>query len=67
MATTKPFLGINIDADLLKRIDDFRYNNRISSRAKAVEKIVRAGMDALASEYPELDLTMKLETGKKEL
>ena len=65
MPTNKPFLGINIDAELLQRIDDFRFNNRISSRAKAVDKIIRAGMNALASEYPELDLSTKLETGKK--
>lgn len=66
MATTKPFIGFNLSADLLQRIDDFRYSNRISSRAKAIEIILRAGMKSLANDYPELDISNQLQTGKKE-
>lgn len=66
MPSQKPFLGMNIDEQLLKKIDDFRWNNRFPSRAQAIEVILRAGMTALSSDYPELDLNVKLETGKKE-
>ena len=66
MTTKKPFLGLNIDKQLLDRIEDFKWNNRISSRAKAIEIILIAGMNAMKDEYPELDLNAKLETGKKD-
>lgn len=65
MTSSKPFLGFNIDPVLLEHIDEFRFNNRYTSRAKAIDVILRAGMEALCSEYPELDITVKLETGKK--
>lgn len=65
MPSNKPFVGLNLDEELLRIIDDFRFNNRISSRAKAFSIILTAGMNALKDEYPELDLSTKLETGKK--
>lgn len=65
MTTNKPFIGFNLDPELLAHLDDFRFNNRIKSRAQAIEIIFRAGMDALKDEYPELDLNTKLETEKK--
>lgn len=65
MTTNKPFIGFNLDPELLAHLDDFRFNNRIKSRAQAIEIILRAGMDALKDEYPELDLNTKLETEKK--
>ena len=65
MTTTKPFIGFNIAPELLEKLDDFRFNNRISSRAKALDIILRAGMNALKDQYPELDLDTKLETEKK--
>lgn len=66
MVTSKPMTTIIFDDDTFKRIDDFRFNNRFQSRSQAVLFIIRAGMDALKDEYPELDTGTKLETGKKE-
>ena len=66
MATEKPYLGVYITKPVKDAIEDFFYANRFRSRAQAVEFILRAGMDALKNEYPELDLNTKLETGKKE-
>lgn len=65
MTTSKPFIGFNLEPELLEKLDDFRFNNRIRSRAKALDIIIRAGMDALKDQYPELDPGTKLETGKK--
>lgn len=65
MPSKKPFVGINMDEDVLRHVDDFRFNNRISSRAKAVDIILRAGMNALKNEYPELDMSVQIETQKK--
>lgn len=65
MTTNKPFIGFNLDPELLAHLYDFRFNNRIKSRAQAIKIILRAGMNALKDEYPELGLSTKLETGKK--
>ena len=65
MATNKPFIGGNFPPEIAKAIEDCFYANRFKSKAQVIEMILRAGMDALKDEYPELDLKVKLETGKK--
>lgn len=37
MASNKPFLNFVIDEELLKKIDNFRYDNRFPSRAAAIK------------------------------
>lgn len=37
MATNKPFLSFVIDEDLLRKIDDFRFENHFPSRAAAIK------------------------------
>ena len=36
MPSQKPKLLLVVDEDLINRIDDFRYENRIPSRAEAI-------------------------------
>ena len=66
MPTKRPTTTVVFDDDTFQRIEDFRYNNRFPNRSQAVLYLVKAGMEALKDEYPELDLHTKLETGKKE-
>lgn len=66
MTTKKVYLGVYVSPQIKEAIDDFFYTNRYRSKAVATEFILRAGMEALKDEYPELDLNTKLETGKKE-
>lgn len=40
MATKKPILNFVVDPDLLRRIDDFRFQNRFDSRAAAVKWLI---------------------------
>ena len=47
MATKKPRFCITVDDDLMKEIDDFRFNNRYSSRSKATIELIRLGLAAL--------------------
>lgn len=47
MATEKPRFCITVDDDLMKEIDDFRFNNRYSSRSKATIELIRLGLAAL--------------------
>lgn len=65
MSTNKPFIGGNFPQEIADAIEDCFYANRFKSKAQVIEMILRAGMEALKDEYPELDLSVKLETGKK--
>ena len=65
MSTNKPFIGGNFPQEIADAIEDCYYTNRFKSKAQVIEMILRAGMNALKDEYPELDLSVKLETGKK--
>ena len=44
MPTEKPRYTIIVDHDLLKQIDDFRFENRFSSRSAATLELIRLGI-----------------------
>jgi hypothetical protein len=44
MPTKKDILCFPADADLLKRIDDYRYENRIPSRSEAMRLLIEEGL-----------------------
>jgi metal-responsive CopG/Arc/MetJ family transcriptional regulator len=44
MASEKPFLSFVIDDDLLKKIDDYRYEKRFPSRAAAIKNLIEIGL-----------------------
>ena len=46
MPTDKPRFTVTIDEELMKRLEDYRFENRFSSRSKAVVELVRLGLDA---------------------
>lgn len=49
MATQKPQVLLTFtDDDLLKRVDDFRFENRVNSRSEAIRQLIEAGLEAAA-------------------
>ena len=50
MPTEKPRYTVIVDEELLKEIDDFRFENRYPSRSAATLALIRLGMDALKKE-----------------
>jgi len=46
MPSEKPHIVFVADEDLLKRIEDFRFDNRISSRSEAIRLLIEAGLKA---------------------
>jgi metal-responsive CopG/Arc/MetJ family transcriptional regulator len=46
MPTEKPKILITFDDDLLTRIDDFRFGNRINSRSEAIRRLIDEGLKA---------------------
>jgi len=37
--------------DLLKRIDDYRFENRINSRSEAIRRLIEEGLKKHGAEY----------------
>jgi metal-responsive CopG/Arc/MetJ family transcriptional regulator len=44
MPTEKPKILITLEDDLLTRIDDFRFGNRINSRSEAIRRLIEEGL-----------------------
>jgi len=47
MPTEKPRYCITVDHEMLKEIDDFRFDNRYNSRSQATLELIRLGLQAL--------------------
>lgn len=47
MPTEKPRYTVIVDEELLKEIDDFRFENRYPSHSAATLELIRLGMDAI--------------------
>jgi metal-responsive CopG/Arc/MetJ family transcriptional regulator len=46
MPTKKPKIIFVMEDDLLKRVDDFRFDNRINSRSEAVRRLIESGLES---------------------
>jgi metal-responsive CopG/Arc/MetJ family transcriptional regulator len=51
--TEKPRYTVIVDDELLKRIDDFRFENRYPSRSAATLELIRLGMEVLEKQLAE--------------
>lgn len=59
MPTEKPRYTVIVDEELLKRIDDFRFENRYASRSAATLELIRLGMEQLEKEQVEAKKAQK--------
>lgn len=50
MPTEKPRYTVIVDEELLKEIDDFRFENRYPSRSAATLELIRRGMEVIKRE-----------------
>lgn len=53
MPTEKPRYTVIVDEELLKEIDDFRFENRYPSRSAATLELIRLGIEQLKKEQEE--------------
>lgn len=53
MPTEKPRYTVIVDDELLKRIDDFRFENRYPSRSAATLDLIRLGLEELKRQEKE--------------
>lgn len=49
MATDKPKFTVIVDHDLMRLIDDYRFENRYASRSAAAADLIRIGLQAIRS------------------
>ena len=49
MATDKPRFSLTVDEDLLKKIEDFRFEKRYPNRNQATIELIRLGLEKLKS------------------
>lgn len=45
MTTQKPQVLLTLNDELLKQIEDFRFEKRINSRSEAIRQLIEAGLD----------------------
>lgn len=53
MAVKKPTITMVFDEDLLERVDDYRYGNRIPTRTEAIRQILEKGLKEIEKEKSE--------------
>ena len=53
MPTEKPRFCITVDEELLKEIDDYRFENRYNSRSQATLDLIRLGLEQLKKQNKE--------------
>ena len=53
MPTEKPRFTVIVDEELLKQIDDFRFENRYPSRSAATLELIRLGIQQIKKEKNE--------------
>lgn len=50
MATDKPRFSITVDEEMLKQIEDYRFEKRFPNRNQATIELIRLGLEKLKSE-----------------
>ncbi len=51
MPTEKPRFSITVDEDMLKQIDDFRFEHRYPNRTQATIELIRLGLETLNNQH----------------
>jgi len=50
MPTKKPIISVVLDDETLKRVEDFQFENRIPSRSKALNELIKIGIKQMEEE-----------------
>jgi len=46
----KPTITVTLDEELLKKIEDYQFENRIKNRSQAIQQLIIKGMECLGKE-----------------
>lgn len=50
MPTKKPIISVVLDNETLEKVDDYRFENRIESRSKALNELIKKGIVELEND-----------------
>ena len=50
LPTKKPIISVVLDDEMLTKVDVFQFGNRIKSRSKALNELIRIGIEQLEKE-----------------
>ena len=50
MPTKRPRYTVSVDDDMFKKIEDFRFENRFSTRSEATVELIKRGFQSLEQE-----------------
>lgn len=53
MATERPRYTVSVDDELFRKIEDFRFEQRIQTRSEATVELIRLGLEVLSKEQEE--------------
>lgn len=53
MPTQKPIISVVLDEETLKKVEDYQFENRIPSRSKALNEIIRLGIEQMKKKLEE--------------
>lgn len=45
MAKTDKFINLGLSNELLNKIEDYQFENRINSRSEAIRKLIKKGLE----------------------
>lgn len=66
MPTDKPRFTITVTGEMLRKIDDFRYENRYPTRTQAVNELFRLSIEQLKKEQTEVKKSQKNKPSPKQ-
>lgn len=50
MPTKRPRYTVSVDDDMFQKIEDFRFENRFSTRSEATVELIKRGLQSLEQE-----------------
>lgn len=62
MPTEKPRYTITLDEEMLKAIDDYRFEHRFANRTQATLELIRLGLEALKKDQLEVTKDKEVES-----
>lgn len=64
MSTVNPRFTITLSDDLKERVDDYRFNNRISNQTRAIVSLIEKGLATFETEKAGKETTPVIEDAK---
>ena len=48
--TNKPRFSISLDPELAEKVNEYRFNRRITTQSKAIQRLIKLGFDSMEND-----------------